>query len=274
VYRGAGYEVAGNRIVYRLPLATIGTGSRTPEMRAATAADRATVRALHEAHARGLAGQIDRSDFMWQRVLEPFGEDARAYVVDGDGGPEGYAVLSQKAAGIVLAPIEIVVRDAVARTPGAAARIVRLLSDHRSIARHALLPSGPGDPLMAVLREERFEVAEMIRWMLRIVHVRRALEARGWSPVARAELHLDVRDAMLPDNARRWILEVADGRADVREGGRGVIAIDVRALAALYSGHLTAQHLRVAGLCEGPEEELARASAVFAGPAPWTVDFF
>jgi predicted acetyltransferase len=274
VYRAAGYETAGNRVVYRLTIPMLGAGTREPEVRAATADDRATVRTLHQAHARTLSGQIDRSDFMWKRVLDPFAEEANTYVVEGRSGPEGYIVLSRKPGGAPLAPMEMVVRDAVARTHAAATRLVRLLSDHRSIARYALLPSGPCDPLMTVMNEERFEVVEMLRWMTRVVHVRAALEARGWSPVARAELHLDVRDALLPENARRWTLEVSDGRAEVREGGRGSLAVDVRGLAALYTGHLTAEQLRVAGLCDGPDDELATASALFAGPPPWTTDFF
>ena len=110
--------------------------------------------------------------------------------------------------------------------------------------------------------------------MLRIVDVRRALERRGWSPHLRGELHLDVRDELLRDNARRWVLEVSGGHAEVREGGSGAVAIDMRGLAALYAGYLPAEELHVAGLCEGSEADLARASALFAAHAPWLADLF
>jgi predicted acetyltransferase len=162
----------------------------------------------------------------------------------------------------------------VARTPGAARRILRLLADHRSVARTATLVAGPGDPLLSHLREERVEVAELQRWMLRIVDVRGALDRRGWSPQVRGEVQLDVRDELLPDNARRWVLEVAGGRAQVREGGSGAVVLDVRGLASLYAGFMPAEELRVAGLCEGSDADLAKASALFAGPAPWLTDFF
>jgi predicted acetyltransferase len=166
------------------------------------------------------------------------------------------------------------VRDAVARTPAAARRILRLIADHRSIARSATLASGPGDPILLSMQEERLEVAEVERWMLRVLDVRAALLARGWPEVVRGAVSLEVRDALFPENAQRWVLEVAGGAAQVREGGNGALRIDARGLAALYSGYLPAEELAAAGLCEGSEADLARASALFAGPTPWASDFF
>ena len=274
VYRAAGYECAGNRFVYRVPLGSIGPGGREPDVREATLDDHATLRAFYDARARCLNGAVERTRYFWTRIFEPFGEEARTYLVTGDDGPEGYVVVSYKPTPGPLAPNELPVRDAVARTPGAARRILRLLGDHRSVARTATLAAGPGDPLLLQLREERLEVAELQRWMLRIVDVRGALERRGWSPHVRGELPLDVRDDLLRDNARRWVLEVAGGRAQVREGGSGAVVLDVRGLAALYAGFMPAEELRVAGLCEGNDADVAKASALFAGPAPWLADFF
>jgi predicted acetyltransferase len=110
--------------------------------------------------------------------------------------------------------------------------------------------------------------------MLRVVDVRAAFERRGWSPCVRGEIQLDLRDGLLRDNARRWVLEVDGGRAEVREGGSGALVLDPRGLAALYSGFLPAEELHAAGLCDGSAADLARASALFAGPAPWGADFF
>jgi predicted acetyltransferase len=277
VYRAAGYETAGSRFVYRVPLGNIGSGGREPDVSDVTDALReghTTLRGLYDARARSLAGAIDRTGYFWTRIFEPFGEEARSYLVTGEAGPEGYVVLSYRPTAGPLAPNDLSVRDVVARTPGAARRILRLLADHRSVARTATLVAGPGDPLLSHLREERVEVAELQRWMLRIVDVRGALERRGWSPQVRGEVQLDVRDELLPDNARRWVLEVAGGRAQVREGGSGAVMLDVRGLASLYTGFMPAEELRVAGLCEGSDADLAKASALFAGPAPWLTDFF
>jgi predicted acetyltransferase len=277
VYRAAGYETAGNRIVYRLALASLrtGAGARDGHVRAATRGeDRATIQSLYDARARGLAGAIDRSGYFWQRVFDPHGDEAAAYVVEGERGPEGYVVLTQRPPAGPLAPMDIVVRDVVARTAAAGRTILRFLADHRSTARTAAVATGPGDPLLLVGREEKHEIADVLRWMLRIVHLPAALAQRGWSPLVRGELHLDVRDPILRENARRWVIEVADGQVEVREGGSGAMAIDVRGLAALYSGFLPAEELRAADLCDGTDADLARATAMFAGPAPWSADYF
>lgn len=275
VYRAAGYESAGNRFIYRLPLAHLGTGSREPELREATPDDHPAVAALYEARSKTVSAAIQRSPYFWKRIFEPFTEEARTFLVLGPSGPEGYAVIWYKPTPSPTAPNDIYVRDVVARTPGAARRLLRLIANHQSVARTASLTAGPGDPLLSQMREERpLEITDLSRWMLRIVDVRRALERRGWSPHLRGELHLDVRDELLRDNARRWVLEVSGGHAEVREGGSGAVAIDIRGLAALYAGYLPAEELHVAGLCEGSEADLARASALFAAHAPWLADLF
>jgi len=275
VYRAAGYETAGNRFVYRMALSTVGDGARELDVRLATLEDNATIRALYDARSRASSGAIVRTPYFWRRVFEPpSGDETAAYVVLGASGTEGYVVLSQRGVTTPLEPMDITVADVMVRTPAAGRRVVRMLADHRSIATHARLAGGPGDPLLLLLREERLEVASALRWMLRIVDVRAALEQRGWHAAASAEVHLDVRDPILRENARRWVLEVDRGRARVREGGSGAIGIDVRGLAALYSGFLTAEDLRVAGLCDGDDDALSRASALFAGPAPFAVDRF
>jgi predicted acetyltransferase len=274
VYRSAGYEVAGTRFVYRLVLASIGSATRELEVREVPSSEYPAIRELYDANARTLTGAVARTPYFWTRIHEPFGEDARAFLVEGDEEPEGYAIVSYRPSASPLAPSDIPVRDAVARTPRAARRILRLLADHRSVARTASIAGGPGDPLLGHMVEPRLEVAEMQQWMLRVVDVRAALERRGWPASVRGELHLDVRDGLLRENGRRWVLEVGGGGAEVREGGSGAVALDVRGLAALYTGHLSGAGLRVAGLGDGRDEDLAKATALFAGPAPWAADFF
>jgi predicted acetyltransferase len=110
--------------------------------------------------------------------------------------------------------------------------------------------------------------------MLRIVDVIGALSARGYPAGVSAELQLDVRDELLPWNNGRFVLTVADRRASVRSGGAGWVGLDVRDLAALYSGYLTPQELLAAGSLAGSEADLATAAQIFAGPRPWTPDMF
>jgi predicted acetyltransferase len=277
LYRGSGYETAGTRFLYRLPLSSLGRGSRDVELRAATSdEDLAAMKRVYDARVRHLAGPTDRgrSPFFWRRVLEPIGEDVHTYLALGDKGCEGYAVMSYKAPPEQLAARELPVRDIAFLGASAAGRLLRLIADHDSIYRTMTFVGGPSDPLLTLMKEERPEVVDMKRWMLRIVDVRAALEKRGWRAGVRGELHFDLWDGLLRENSRRWVVEVAGGRAAVGEGGSGRLVIDIRGLAALYSGHLTAEELRAAGLCEGDPEDVAMATSLFAGPAPWTPDYF
>jgi predicted acetyltransferase len=277
LYRSVGYEAAGSRVVYRFAIASLGEDARASKVRAvASTADEEAMRALYEARVRPLSGPTDRSrsSHFWQRVYDPAEGDARAYLVEGKSGLEGYVVVGERPSPEQVAARELPLRDLVATTPAAGARLLRFLADHRSIWRAATLVGGPSEPLFSLARDTRPDVTDLWRWMIRVLDVRAALEHRGWRSSVRGELPIDVRDPVLRENNRRWVLHVANGRAEVREGGSGALVLDVRGLAPLYSGFLTAEELQAMGLCGGSEEVLARASALFAGPAPWTPDFF
>ena len=85
---------------------------------------------------------------------------------------------------------------------------------------------------------------------------------------------LEVRDRFCPWNDGRFVLAVADGRGEVREGGRSDVILDARGLAALYSGYLSPVALQQVGLAAGEPRALAAAGLPFAGPAPWMPDMF
>jgi len=83
-----------------------------------------------------------------------------------------------------------------------------------------------------------------------------------------------VRDTTIPLNQGRYTVAFEHGRAEVRRGGTGALELDVRALAALYSGFLPPEALQRAGLLAGTAEALALARDAFAGPAPAMSDSF
>jgi predicted acetyltransferase len=113
-----------------------------------------------------------------------------------------------------------------------------------------------------------------MEWLLRVVDVRAALTGRGYPPGLETEVHLAVRDEVCPWNNGRFVLTVADGRGEVREGERSDVILDARGLAALYTGYLTPAALQQVGLAAGEPRALAAAGLPFAGPAPWMPDMF
>ena len=110
--------------------------------------------------------------------------------------------------------------------------------------------------------------------MLRLVDVKAALEARGYRSGVSAEVHLDIQDDLFPENSGKKRLVISDGGAEVTGGGDGRIRLDVRGLAALYTGHLSAHDLAVTSLIDASDGDLESLGAVFAGPAPWMADMF
>lgn len=277
LYRAVGYEIAGVRhaITLRLREMALRRGARAADdtwLRPARTEDEPAIRALYAARARTSAGWLDRHDYLWKRVRVWRGEERAGYVAGRGSTVEGYVFLVQKRA--ELLDMEVLVSDLVATTPDAAARILELLRDHRSLCTRATAYLAPNEPALALLAENGYESKLAMPWMLRIVDVAGALAARGYAPGFSARIELDVEDDVLPHNTGRIVLTIADGRGSVERGGSGALALDVRALAALYSGWQSAADLAAGGRARGTEPVLAAASAVFAGPAPHMPDMF
>jgi predicted acetyltransferase len=110
--------------------------------------------------------------------------------------------------------------------------------------------------------------------MLRIVDLAQALTARGYPEHVATDLELDLVDEVLEENAGRWSIHIANGRAAIERGGRGSIRLDVRGLAALYTGWMEPHALVVAGSLHASEADLSRLGAAFGGPSPSMLDFF
>ncbi|HVP73708.1 MAG TPA: sterol carrier protein domain-containing protein, partial [Phycisphaerales bacterium] len=73
---------------------------------------------------------------------------------------------------------------------------------------------------------------------------------------------------------------VDGGAVKVKNGGAGDAIIDIRGLAALYTGHLSPQdllswgRLQIADHVRDPQRVLETLAAMFAGPRPWLGDMF
>lgn len=275
LYRRVGYEPAGGRFELTVPIGALKAVDRSTEMRAAEPEDEAAIAEAYAAYARDMPGHLDRGDYIWHRIKNPRGESPRGFVLEGEGrgaGLDGYVFLYEKKRPTYHYDLRIT--DIVARTPRAVRRLLSFLADHGTLGETAAWYTGPASRLVQALPEVGYTLYLQDHWMLRIVDVKAALQARDYVEGIETDLHFQITDDLLPENAGRFVLEVAGGKGRVRRGGRGRIRLDIRGLAALYSGHLTPISLEAAGLMEGARAELSRAGAVFAGPAPWMPDMF
>jgi predicted acetyltransferase len=269
LYRKAGFEPAGVRMHYKIDLKTFGVQERELPIRTLDKSDRAAIRELYREIAPRFPGKIDRADRQWTRILESKVDRVYAYGVPRRADArklDGYVVYHQT--GARNAAYSIHLHDLCAANWGASRRLLTFLGDHMTMAGPVHVATGHAEPWLTMGREEWLDVEHRVLWMLRVLDLPAALEARGYSPGVSAELHLEVRDDLIKRNAGRFVVRVADGTASVKKGGGGRIRVDIRGLAPLYTGHFSAEQLVLTGLLDGDDNDLAAASAVFAGPAP------
>jgi len=273
LYRRVGYEAAGGRYEITLPTSAIGLRDRGLTLREVQPEE---MPALDEVHRRRVIhenGPLEPSIPEWRRTRIASSElnppRPRLYAVWSGRRAEGYIRYPMKREDRTLRII-----DLVAATPRAGRRLLTFLADHRSTIETAVWHGAPTDPILLLLPENGYRVRLADHWLLRVVDVPRALEARGYPTMVRASVTLRVADELFPANRGPFVLEVAGGSAKVHRSGRGGARLDVRGLAALYTGHLTAAQLAATDYLEATPAEIAALQVVFAGPTPWMSDAF
>jgi predicted acetyltransferase len=272
LYRRVGYEQAGSRYELRVQAHELNFTERTLSLRPVKPSDLPTLKDVYRRYASSRNGYLDRAQSIWDRVLNPRGETAYGFLVEGAQGVEGYLYMVRRRK--VDLKQELALTDFVALTPAAAQRLLSFLGDHRSLAIEVAWNGSPADPLLFLLREQNYQLKLLFHWMIRVLDVPAALEARGYPVGLSGTLHLEVADELFPENHGRFLLEVAGGQARVSRGGEGRVKLDVRALAPLYSGFLTPQALQSVGVLVADEASLAVAAALFSGPMPSLPDMF
>jgi predicted acetyltransferase len=274
LYRRAGYEIAGGLYRIRVSARAIGVAERSLSMRPIERADTRAIERIYRKQAAQRNGWLDRSPYIWHRVHQSTkGGTTFGFLVEGDSGPEGYVYYRHEPAASQTG-FHIWLADLASSTGAAARRLLAFLADHGSQARDVTWYGGVDDAFLALLPERGHEISLLEPWMLRIVDVARALTERGWPRHLDLRLELEVRDELLPANRGRFVVDIAGGVAEVRRGGRGGLALDSRALAALYTGHASPQQLAHAGRLVARDSALTRAAVAFAGPPPSLPDFF
>jgi predicted acetyltransferase len=277
LYRNLGWEFAGTRCLYGAALSELPTVDAPGlTIREGGFADWQVLQDLYRQRYSHENGCLDRGELNWLRVRRaPKETPLFCYLAERDGVAEGYVMYVQKRQTTVAFNYHLIVHDLVCTTSDAADALLAFLAGHRSVARRVQFFAAPDDPLLLkIARSAEIPQEQRTQWMLRIVRVKEALEARGYAPHVVARAVLNVTDDSLPGNTGGWTLELADGRMKVKRGGKGGAKLDVRGLAAMYSSSLGPAQLRTAGLLNGTDKNDDALAAMFAGTAPWMPDFF
>ena len=281
IYRSVGFEQAGTYTQYRIPVAALLLGPHqlpVERIPSDTAAVAEVLGPIYSRFARRQNGFVDRSEWFWRRQVDPLGGEPRAaYVVREHGAVTGYTILRrrwQPAQGHM--GHDVLRRELVAETPAALRRLLTLVADDRSLGRDLFMTGPPSSVDAMLLVEQSVAIDMQLRWMLRILDVAAALEARGYPPGLVSTVGFEIEDELVEANRGHLSLAVSGGRGRATRGAASdrSISLDVRALAALFTGYLPAEELARAGLAAGSDDALAAATAVFAGPAPWLAEIF
>jgi len=277
LYRKVGFEPAGHAFRHAIPLQLDRPlpGPRTLEATALPAEVTPELVACHRRFAALHDGALDRGHYIWSRVLQWREHRYDGFALRSESGElEAYVFLTlvPTAASFIS---ELVVRDLAWTTARGARELLAFLHDYAPVARLLRINGGPAHPLCTLLPQQAFTVERYESWLLRILDVPAALESRGYRSGLSLRVGLDVVDETLPDVAGPFTLAIEGGSARLTRGASApCVRLDVRTLAALYTGFTTAESAASLGLCEGPPAALSALSAAFAGPAPSMGDHF
>ncbi len=263
-YRRLGWECAGSRYVVETPIRHL-PGRRTSlQLRKLEGADHQLAESLHLRHATS-QGCLRRSEYCWRRLRSPQmretighgffrGSELRGYCyrLDSPSGPEG----------VHLQFTDVLLVDAEATQA-----FLSFLAGYRALSITASWATlNPSPALLALDDPWQIKLSLANYWMLRVVHLPHAICQRTY--LGEGELELEILDDVLEDNAGPWRLEARGGVARLEKGGAGSCRLDIRGLAALYSGFASSATLTGLGYLQASQTEQATLDSIFASTRP------
>jgi predicted acetyltransferase len=272
LYRKAGYEQGGSYCTWEISAESIQLHGQSLPVQPVAVTSQDIFQDLYQQQAQVTHGYLDRHPAIWNGIIHT--DDPTtvySYLIGDKDQPQGYMIFTQERTkdGSILN-----IRDWTVLSSAAAQSFWAFLAKHRSQIDQVRWKSSIVDALTLLLPEQSAKIRQQDRWLLRIVDVCKALEARGYPQGIEAELHLEVQDELLIANHGEFILSVANGRGEVTKGGKGELKLDIRGLASLYSSLFTPHQLQLTGKLEATAIALSTATQIFAGASPWMADFF
>jgi len=278
-YRGAGFEVAGAWTIYEASAEHLPRTTAPYRARPVSIDDPAELAAVYARVAPSRHGALDRGEGFWRQLARRVKDKtAAAFVLDGPDGPAGWAVATLE---FRDHPAPFQTRVEIADwgcLPGADAALFALFGGYGSM-NGMVTWSGPDpDPAAIYALQDRFaRLTDRWHWMLRLVDLPAALQARPWPAGVAGQVAFRVEDPTCPWNTGAWRLELSggQGRVEPAPGPAPAATADIRGLASLFSGFAGPDDLARAGLLAGfdpPAVELLRAA--FASPRPWTAEIY
>jgi predicted acetyltransferase len=274
VYRRLGFEYAGVFTTYRVPLTALPTGPATdleevPE-------DGGPILATHQRLAEqenGLTAGVD-DDWWPARVFHRWTGGPKGAVMTAGDVPDGYAAWRQESAPDAWG-YRLVCTHLVAHTREAALALLGYFRRFKGVGEGLEWHGPPTEPMALLLAEQALQPVWVFRNMSRILDVPAAFESRGYPDVS-GSATFGVEDDRFPENRGPFLVEAAGGRVQVSRAPEGTPAkpIPIGTLSSLFTSYLAPSQAARMGLVDPDHPALKLLGRLFAGPAPWTPDFF
>jgi len=279
-YRRMGYELAGVFVEHRVPLAALPPGGDSlPAVELADLArDLAGIRAAFREWISTSTGPVEPvGDAHWLDRIFPAADDdtGRTVVVREDGRITGVASFNRTTdVGPLDVAFGIECRTLFAVTPEAQCALWAYFRGYRGLGKWLQWVGPPADPIAIASLDAFIERPFRYDWMLRLLDVPAALEARGYPPVD-AEATVAVDDPTFAENAGGWRISVREGRASVqRADGHDRRALPIGIFSSMYSGYLRAHDAARLGYLDADDPAVESLATIFAGSDPWSPFFF
>jgi predicted acetyltransferase len=281
-YRRLGYELAGTYQQYRVPIDSLPVESDPSDLPEVVEVDgERDVRGVADAYrefVRHENGPVEPTQDRWwtRRVFDFEGDEKRHGVVARAGDVvQGFAAFAREDdPGLLHIAFGVACEPLVATTPGAMRALLSYFHGYRGLGRWLEWTGRPQDPFALLIAEQDAAVHWRFHWMLRLLDVAGALQARGY-PSIDAEAIIAIDDPNDPENAGPWRLTVERGSPRVeRVDGPAPRPIPIGTLAALFSGFLKPHDAVRIGALESGDPAVEALAALLSGTDQWMPFFF
>jgi predicted acetyltransferase len=279
-YRRLGFELAGSWIEHTVPFDALPDAAGPLAVDAFRPEDLDGIRGCYRGVAAAWNGPIDCDEPEWwtARVLghhDPSAIHEVAVARDEAGEIRGYvSCFKEPARGDFQVSFRLMCRHLVAADAEALSSLLGYLRGFRGLGVDLTFVGAPADPLTLAMAEQRVKPTRTVRWMLRLLDVPRALEQRGYPPVSGGAT-IEVDDPLFADNRGPWLIEAEDGKVHVTRTERAEgKPVHIRTLSSLFTGYVSPHDAAWLGLLEADDPAVQLFATLFAGPAPFMLDFF
>ena len=254
IYRRFSYELVGDYATVRVPtelLSTVPPPESEVRLRRATAADFGDIDRIYSTWASAQNGPLTRHGVSFPTTPEAYVEDfdGITLALGADDRVIGFASWDRGQGYRSDANLEV--SDLLALDPDGYRALLRGLGSFASVTGHTKIDTSGDDVARLFLPVLRWETVDSDPYMLSVLDVSGAIEARCYPAGLSADVSFSVVDHVMSEVNGGYRLGVSEGRAECREENSTGPELHARGLALLYAGVQSTANLRFAGLARG-----------------------